>query len=541
MRIPFAEAIAEPLLLKNYFYGDGTKNNPGLSLPQQVGLKAFYGLPLTEEELTIWSVFQEQCAYDQLGRPLHMKQTPYQPKEYHQLTAVVGRRSGKTASWIAPIIAYEMLLGGHEEFRSKNQSCIAYMVAHRMPVAVENMGFIRQVIESSPILKNEVVAYNTEKYLLKSGMAIVPSPPSMKAQRGLAVPVVCGDESGFWYTDADSANPDFEVERAVKYSMSQFPHAKMIWASTPWTREGVLWKYYNAGTEGCKLPPTMDKDDFEGTLVLHASTAAMRNPLINEDKLRRLYNSDPQAFERESLARFVDSISGFFSAESLKSTISLGIGSRELDKKDNLRYNYVAAIDPAFRHDSFAFTILHKDPQLGIVQDVVKRYSPVHGVTRLNPVEVLEDIAIDLHRFGITILYSDQYQLESLQQLAQQKGLIIIGMDFTGKSKAKMFGNLQKLVDQKKLHLLDPSTSDAAKQQFYELQVLERKLGSGGSVQISAPEGKHDDMACVLALATSAAMLQNPEPVPQAKRPPSLEERVQADIKRKRMATHVGY
>lgn len=540
MRIPFEEAISEPLLLKNWFYGEGTKTNPGLSLPQQVGLKAFYGLPLNEEELKIWAIFQESCSYDPLGYASNIAPVPYNPKEYSQLTAVVGRRSGKTASWLATILTYEMLLGGHDEYRAKGQSCIGYMVAHRMPVAIENMGFIRQVIESSPVLKNEVEAYNSEKYLLKSGLAIVPSPPSMKAQRGLAVPVVCGDESGFWYTDSDSANPDFEVERAVEYAMAQFPHSKMVWASTPWTREGVLWKYFNAGTEGRKLPLGNDKSEFKGCLLLHASTAAMQNPRISKERLTRLLTRDPQAYERESLARFVDSVSGFFSADALKTTISSGLGIRKLDKKENIKYNYVAAIDPAFRHDSFAFTILHKDPEQGIVQDVVRRFTPLHNISRLNPLEVLGEISQDLKEYGVKILYSDQYQLESLQQLAMQMGLVIIGMDFTGKSKAKMFGNLQKLVDQKKLHLLDPSVSEAARQQFYELQILERKLGSGGTVQISAPEGKHDDMACVLALAASAAMHQDPEVVPPPKKPPTLEERVQKDIKRRRLYGYLG-
>lgn len=44
------------------------------------------------------------------------------------------------------------------------------------------------------------------------------APPSGKALRGYAVPVVAMDEVGMWYTDSESANPDFEVWRAVRHA-----------------------------------------------------------------------------------------------------------------------------------------------------------------------------------------------------------------------------------------------------------------------------------------------------------------------------------
>lgn len=538
-RIPFHEAISESLLLKDWFYGDGSRQNPGLSLPQQVALKCFYGLDLSAEELKIWSLFQEGATYDPLGYPIHIDPKPYTPKEYHQLTCVFGRRSGKTASILATIMAYEVLLGGHEDFVGSKQQCVSYMIAHRADVAELNMPFIEAVVESSPMMRKEIVSAGIKAFRFKNNISIIPSPPSIKAQRGLAVPVVIGDESGFWYTDTESANPDFEVERAVEYSQMQFPNAKMIWASTPWTREGVLWKYYSAGTEGCKLPPEAEREEFEGCLSLHAPTAAMQNPRMTREALERRRRRDPRAFERESLARFVDSVSGFLTAESLQKTVQSGVARRVKTEKATKRFNYVAAIDPAFRHDSFAFTIVHKDPELGIVQDVVRRFTPLPG-ERLNPKAVLEDIIVDLREYGIQILYSDQYQLESLQQLALQYEISIIGRDFTGRSKAQIFGNLQKLVDQGRIHLLDPLTSEAAAAQFHELRILEKKLGGSGSIQISAPTGRHDDMACALALAVSQAMQLEPETVHEVKKDKTIVDKVLEQIKRRRMRNY-GY
>lgn len=515
-RIPFEEAINEPLLLQKWFNS--------LSNPQKVGLKAFYGLPLQDSELPYWSIFQESCTYDPLGYPTSITPIPYTPQEYFQLVGVVGRRSGKTASWIATIVAYESLLGGHTEFIASDQECVIYQIAHRMDVAKMNMPFIRQVFESSPILSKSVEHYGSEKYELKNKICIVPSPPSIKAQRGLAVPVFAADESGFWYTDLESANPDVEVERAISYAQLQFPHAKRIWASTPWTREGVLWKYYNAGTEGRKLPLNADKTEFSDVLVLHATTAAMENPRITRRALEREKLRDPDAFERESLARFVDSISGFLSSSLLQKAIDIGIAERAKpsikDLPNDPTPRYVAAIDPAFRNDSFAFTIVHKDLQKGVIQDVVMRFTPVKGI-KLNPSEILDQIHPYLLHYNIPLIFSDQYQLETLNELALQRGFSIQGIDFTGKSKAKIMGNLQQLLNQGKLHLLDPNVNMAAKEQLYELQILERRLGLGGSVLISAPQGKHDDMATCLALACYQAVWMLPEVKKEEKKPPT--------------------
>lgn len=535
-RIHFAEAISEPLLLKNWF--------STLSPPQQAGLKIFYGLPLNEQELNYWSIFQEHCTYDYLGYPTSITPTPYTPKEYFQLVGVIGRRSGKTAAWIATVVAYEAILGGHTEYLASNQECVIYQIAHRMDVAKLNMPFIRQVLESSKVLSKTVNHYGSEKYELKNGISLIPSPPSIKAQRGLAVPVFAADESGFWYTDPESANPDVEVERAISYAQLQFPNAKRIWASTPWTREGVLWKYYNAGTSGNKLPQSASKEEYQDVLVLHATTAAMENPRITRKALSRERLRDGDAFERESLARFVDSISGFLSSSLLQKSVEIGTAERApfnpKEEEEGVKIPlYVAAIDPAFRHDSFAFTIVHKDMERGIIQDVVKRFTPVKG-QRLNPSEVLDEIVPYLRQYNISILFSDQYQLETLQELAIQRGITIQGIDFTGKSKAKILGNLQQLVNQNKLHLLDPNVNLAAKEQLYELQILERRLGIGGSVLISAPPNKHDDMAMCLALAAYQASWLVPQDRPKEVKPPSHFELVIAKWKETQSAQSRG-
>jgi hypothetical protein len=139
-------------------------------------------------------------------------------------------------------------------------------------------------------------------------------------------------------------------------------------------------------------------------------------------------------------------------------------------------------------------------------------------------------------------LYTDQYQMESLQQLALEMGMVVEGVDFTAKSKAKIFGNLQQLFNQQKIELLDSTLNSAANTLEQELVQLQKRLTPMGSIQISAPEGKHDDMACVLALAARQAMWLDQSYVAGAeeRQAPSLHEMGMTSLDKHRRVEEYG-
>lgn len=509
LRISFEEAITDPKLLRSHFRT--------LSRPQQTALKAFYGLPLVGEELEDWSVFQDAATFDSLGYVLKTAPIPYKKKEYETLVAIFGRRSGKTDKVTATILAYEAALGGHQAYVAKNQDFQIFFVGQDLNMASSHLKFVAAALDSSPMLAKYVEKVIDAGIYLKNGLTIVPQPPTIKSSRGMAIPVVVMDEVGFWYTDAKSANPDFEVEIAVEYAQNQFPHSKKIITSTPWTKEGLLWKYFLVGTEGVKIRcdeckrsgkwrcPHVAEEQQEhlDALVLHAPTAAMGNPFITRKRLATLQRKRPDAFRRESMAEFVDSISGFLPAALVGDAIDQKVTSREVYPRKNHPEDpapyYIAAMDPAFRQDSFAFTILHHDPKLGMMQDRFVQWTPQPNEP-LNPAEVLDQIKLIMDEFNLNTVYSDQYQLESIQQLASDRKFTVIGCDFTAKSKVKILGSLEMLVKQKRIRLLDDPTL------YQQLVQLEKRKMPTGTVQIAAPSGKHDDGAMVLALAAFQAM-----------------------------------
>ena len=352
-------------------------------------------------------------------------------------------------------------------------------------------------------------------------------------------PVAVLDEVSVWWTEADSANPDTEIYNQAVSRQAQFEFPKVVGISSPWSKQGLLYRRYEAGTNGCKLLCDSCRDGgrtipgcaaceqlrrpHQSRLILHATSAGLGSPAVKHTWLVNQLESDPRNFSRECLARPLDSVSGFLDADRLDAAVLRGVVESPPDDK----MFYVAAMDPAFRYDAFAFTIVHCDPTRGIIQDVVRQWNPSPGLP-LNPSEVLAEIAPLLKRYKVFTVYSDQYQFEALQQLAMNLGFSIEPVDFTASSKAGIYGNLKSLVMQRKIKLLDhPAT-------LRELKQLESRLTQGGTVQISAPREGHDDLATVVALAAQKAIWMLPAVVAPAPKEPTYQERIQAQIDRKR-------
>jgi len=175
------------------------------------------------------------------------------------------------------------------------------------------------------------------------------------------------------------------------------------------------------------------------------------------------------------------------------------------------------------------------DPDGTVVQDILKTWTPDSKQgERLDPAAIIEEIGLLTKQWGISVVYSDQYQLEALQQLALQHNFAIIGNDFTGKSKAKMYGSLLHLMRTAKLRLLDLPVV------YQQLTQLQKKMNALGNVQIAAPSGRHDDVASVIALGTSVALLHMPT-MARPKKTPTLFEEGLACIKRKNIASQEAW
>jgi len=475
-----------------------------MSVPQRVALKSFYGAPLNEaskdpygfSEPEIWSRFQGWGIYDYLGYPgtgaAIDRWIPYPGKEFPEAWLIGGRRIGKTDVFAASIVAYEAVCGGHEEFVRKGQPAMIALISQDLRMARYSLHFVKAAIESSPIGYKLIKNITADTIELHNGIHVCCVPPTLKAIRGYAVPVAVLDEVGVWYQESDSANPDYEIYRALKPAQLQFPFKKIVGISSPWNKAGLLYRFYSAGTEGAKLPS--GRQEYKGILVLHSTTAGMANPVVRREDLEQDFHRDESNFSRESLAEFQDSISGFIPTILVERATDYGLAARPPHEG----LTYVAAIDPGFRRDAFALTIVHN--QEGIVfHDYSQRWFGTQSHP-LSPAVILEELIPILKAYGLQMVYSDQYHLESLQQLFLERGVTMIGEAYTGQNKSAKYGNLQQLFFQGRIRLLD--NADLCR----EVRQLERKLAPSGIVHVEAPVGQHDDLASTLCLAVSNVM-----------------------------------
>jgi hypothetical protein len=538
LRVPFEEAIADPALLKTRF--------EELSLPQQVALKVMYGCHLSPDihdtigwsELDYWAAMQEQGTIDELGYLTAVTPVPYIPQTYREAWFICGRRAGKSDAIAATIVAYEAALGGHEMRMRRGRKALCYQIAQDIKQAKYSLHSIRATLESMPVVKDKITNVTADTIDLWNGINIAVVPPTMKSVRGYDNPIATLDEVGVWYQDADSANPDFEVYRAVSPGQAQFPDAKIIGISSPWSKQGILFKRWQAGTNGSKLSCQKCRAHpdpscrhcrklrlpHQGRLVLHAPTAMMANPLITTRWLIEERHKDAKAFERECLARFQDSLSGFLSSALLQEAVERGVVERAPETSNV----YVAALDPAFRRDAFAFCIGHADPARGLVIDLIRRWQPLPGLP-LNPKEILTEIVPLLKAYKVPVITSDQYHFESLNQLAIELGFAIQATPFTATSKASIYGNLKNLVNTKRIRLLDHPEALA------ELSSLELQLTEGGNVKIAAPPDCHDDLATVIALVANQATWLLPAAAPKEEKEPTYQEIIARQVQRRRI------
>ena len=522
LRIPFAEAVGEPLLLKKAF--------DTLSVPQRMALKACYAMPLTPEELRHWSAMNGQGVYDEFGYLVGLRaDVPYVPQDYHDITLIWGRRSGKSSAVSSFIVAYEALCGGHHEFigRTKKQVPRFIQIAQDLATAKANLRqFILDYLESSPIGKRELgdlgQSVTADEIRLKNALIVV-GPPSIKI-RSQAIAVAALDELAVWSKDTDAAMPDFEVQRAVTPAMAQFPHAKLVKTSTPMTKEGLLWAAHETGTQGRLVGMPAH---HRGTLVLTTPTASSGNPVVTRAYLERERAKDPEAFSREFLAQFADSVSGFLSAQLLHAAVPKGLRQRPA-KPDTL---YVATMDPAFRRDTFALSIGHIEDGK-FVLDLLEGWRGTRDVP-ISPAVVMTYIAGRLKEYGIRSIVSDQYHMESLQELAEQQDFALEPFPLTNQVKKQMWGEFALMLAQGKLALLDhPDFID-------ECAKLEKTLTASGATQIS---GTRDDYAMCVALNLHRALQFGERRPPQAVvKPTTHEEQFWAALRAKKPSEQPWY
>jgi hypothetical protein len=240
----------QPLTILDFVAHPKVLNDQTLSVAQKTFLKATYGLSLTSEELEIY-----QRA---TGR------SEYVPAEQNEATLIAGRRGGKTSKIAAPIALYEAIRDHH---LARGDRGYVMLIAPAKSQAQIAMRYIRTYLQSSSILRKYMARQRRDEIELTNGVSIVCYPCSYIAVRGVSVVCAICDELAFWQHEETAANPEEEVVAALRPAMATFPTAKLIKISTPYRKEGILWREFQERAELDHLVWQLTSPEMNPTLL----------------------------------------------------------------------------------------------------------------------------------------------------------------------------------------------------------------------------------------------------------------------------------
>ena len=455
-------------------------NFPEISPPQRVLAKCVGGEELvTAEEKSLYK---------------HHTGSEYEgPIKGQMFLWLWGRRGGKsrTAGYIA---VKECITGGHEKYLAPGETGTFLIIAQNKRNATIIFNYCKHLLTTSVLLKGylrgdpvgEVIRLQVNGKPLEIRIQTA----DKASVRGWTVIGFIGDEVASW--QYEGINVDKQVFDAIEPGATTMPDAKFIFVTTPWIKQGMVWEIFKA---------CWGKTDADWW-VFRGATEEMHNHLTPKAlaKMQKIKKSDPEKYAREYMAEFTDPIHGWLGGAIIDMAVSKGVRERKYDPK----FQYVAAMDPAFVHDAYTFTITHKNEHDECLQDHVSVWKAESKRIAIDAVSVIRQVAEMCKKYHVNTLYTDQGSSEVLMQFFDRskawQGIRtrIERIYVTAPEKREEFNTLKNLILNGKMRLLDHE------QTLFELKNIEVKERAGGGCTISAPRlvGYTDDIACALAMST---------------------------------------
>ena|SRR5215469_1963199 len=317
-----------PLNIVEFMRHPDVLNDQSHSPAQLACLKSIYGLALTPIEMEIYQRGTGRETYD--------------AREHREATIVGGRQSGKTTKIAAPIALFEPF---RKHGLEPGQEAYVMLLAPTIAQARIALRSIQKYLRGSKILSKRIVRPTKDQIILDNGIIIGCYASTYDGVRGRIIVAAICDEMAFWPHEETAANPEEEVIAALMPGMITVKNPKLVKISTPYAKQGLLWTEFQRRKE-------------LGFPVWQLPSHEM-NPKISFSDLEREQRRGEEKYHlREYLAEFVDSVGGWITPEILDPCIARG--RRELPLvRDGF---YVAALDPASRHNDFALAILHRSP-----------------------------------------------------------------------------------------------------------------------------------------------------------------------------------
>ncbi|TQE98194.1 MAG: hypothetical protein FKY71_15125 [Spiribacter salinus] len=441
------EAMTDPQLFGDPFAADSFHAHRAV-------MSAAFGVPMDKDLSTTFKALAG-------GR-----QPP--AERVRELIVIAGRRSAKThtAAMTAVYLATigVELDGTLDRLARGERGVIAVLAVDRNQAKVA-FGYIKGLLEGSPILASMIAKIGADSIELRNGVIIEVATNSYRAIRGRTLLAVVFDEAAFWRSDA-TVNPDLEVYRAAVPALAT-TGGMLIAISSPYSKRGLIWSKYRKhyGQPGDVLVVQGSTRDFNPTLPAQIITDAMQD--------------DPEAARSEWLGEFRSDIESFIDRALLEALVRDGPAELAPDH----RQTYHAFTDPAGGgKDAFTLAIGHMEGDRVIVDVLRDRKGP--------PGAIVAEYAHLLHLYHCRSVIGDKYAGQWPAQEFSRHDIRYIHAD---KAKSDLYIETLAAINNRRVELPD---SDRLLNQF---SMLERKTSRAGRDSIDHPPGGHDDLANAIA------------------------------------------
>jgi hypothetical protein len=450
------QAIADPNLF-GPFFGKDLKSWRAWG----VALKALYGLPVT-------GTGGIKLIKDCMGRDA----AKLPRSGFDQALFLTGRRSGKSRT-AAAIGAFEAVLAGHEKKLAKGERGVVPIISPSRSQSRIVKDYLRNIFET-PLLREQLVRETATSFELVNGTRVEILAGDYKTVRGFTLLSAIVDEVAFMGVDAESkVRSDTELIRALLPGLAT-TGGTLVAISSPHARKGWVWRQYQRcfGNDEAK------------TLVWNAASRTM-NPTLPQRVVDQALADDLQAAKSEYLGEFRDDVSSYLPQEVIEALVVPG--RRELQPDRHHIYRAFADVSGG-RGDDATLAIAHQENGV-VVIDKLCRYRPP-----FNPHLVIRQMVDEVRRWGIINVTGDNYAAEFVSTTFGTYGT---GYQRCEKNKNQLYAELLPKICSREIELLDEPAL------VQQLASLERRVRAGGRDIIDHPPGGHDDLANVVAGATS--------------------------------------
>jgi hypothetical protein len=422
----------------------------------RVFFKAVYGLPMTAAEFELFE------------RSTGLSAAP--AGRFKEAYVVAGRRSGKS-TMAALLAVYEALFGDWAGRLSRGEKPVIVIVAVDKAQAGVVKSYCEGILRLNASLRGQVKRVTAEQIELKNGLTLLVKTCSWRSIRGYTMVAAVLEEVCFWRYEAESANRDVEVLRAVRPALAT-TGGPLISISSPYARTGLMydaWRQY-WGKAG------------EPALCWVAPTRTM-NPTIPIEIINRSMTEDREAALSDWEAEWRADISSYVERDLVESLVIPG--RYVLAPVADTHYKGFA--DPAggSGQDSFAVAIAHKGDEGRVVLDFVTEKRPP-----FSPEVVVSEFAEVFKGYGITRVCGDAYAGAWPAETFSKHG---VTYEPAKKPASELYLELLPILSSGRVELLDNDRLVG------QLAGLERRVRAGGRDLVSHFRGRHDDLANVLA------------------------------------------